>query len=319
MRKLVELRHFFKKRGNYQERLKSELAHYEEVFSESLTQQVPDSWMEVEKHFAQKVKDKTTYYGFPEYVAGYAKGKKKISMLSLGSGACGVELDSIAPLIRKHGCELSLTCVDVNDEVMQKAGREAIKRGIKFKGLALDINKIILDEKKYDVVIAFAALHHFIELDHIAKEISKALKSKGIFVTVDIPTRNGYLMWDETLKVINHIWQILPDKYKLDHTVTTKPIFIDKYPNIDYAKGSFECANSEAILPALRKHLKEICFVPAFSIARRFFDTKFGSNFDLREKLDKSIFEFLMNLDEYYLSTNTLKPETFFGVYTKVK
>lgn len=73
----------------------------------------------------------------------------------------------------------------------------------------------------------------------------------------------------------------------------------------------------EAIFPALKKHLREIHFVPGFSIARRFFDTKFGPNYDLQQPLDRSIFEFLMQLDEYYLEKHLLKPETFFGAYSR--
>src|SRR5579859_3455933 len=49
----------------------------------------------------------------------------------------------------------------------------------------------------------------------------------------------------------------------------------------DYSLGCFECINSEAILPALNAHLTPLHFVPAFAIARRFFDGKFGPNYDL--------------------------------------
>ena len=52
-------------------------------------------------------------------------------------------------------------------------------------------------------------------------------------------------------------------------------------------------------------------------IARRFFDTKFGPNYDLREPLDLAIFNFIMQFDRYYLAAEILEPETFFGAYEK--
>ena len=125
-------------------------------------------------------------------------------------------------------------------------------------------------------------------------------------------------MWPETYQYVSDIWKILPPKYKIDHTKHAKPVFAPKYENVDYSKTSFECANSEKVLPTLRRYLREIVFVPGMSISRRFFDTKFGPNYNLKNPIDKSIMDFILNLDNYLLDQNILKPETFFGVYRKI-
>jgi hypothetical protein len=165
--------------------------------------------------------------------------------------------------------------------------------------------------------MAFVALHHFIQLDLIAREINAALKPRGIFVTVDIPMRRGYRMWKETKTVVNHIWTILPPKYKFDHTAQAEVTYSPRFPDVDYAKNSFECANSEAILPAHRRHLQEVVYAPTYALARRFFDTKFSPNYDLTKPEDRAIFDFILALDDYYLQSQILRPETFFGVYRK--
>ena len=301
----------------YEDRLLQEIAHYEEVFQERLSQQVPPIWQKVEERLADAVENVTGVRNLYEYVARHLKGKDRVAVLGLGSGACGNELDGMAPLLQRQSCEMDLTCVDINATLLEQAKSEAAKRNVRFHGIVQDINEIRLTSDSYDVITAYASLHHFVRLDHIASEINQALRPEGIFATVDVPTRNGYLMWEETFAIVNALWKVLPAKFRIAHTGYRKPTYVETYENVDYSQNSFECINSEAILPALRAHLHENHFVPAFAIARRFFDTMFGPNYDYSLPLDRAIFEFIMRLDAYYLEAGLLKPETFFGVYSK--
>jgi SAM-dependent methyltransferase len=301
----------------YEQRLQQEVSHYEKVFKGRMAQEVPSVWLQVEEHLADEIEAVTGVRNLYQYVARHVLGRRSIELLGLGSGACGNELDGIVPVLRGYECEVELSCVDVNGAVLAQAAMEAEKRNVRFQPITQDINSMTLGENRYDVIVAYASLHHFLKLDHVAREVNRALRPGGIFVTVDIPTRNGYLMWDETLDAVNAIWRVLPPKYKIDHTGFATPTFVAKYTNVDYSINSFECINSEAILPAFRKHMKEVAFVPALSLARRFFDTKFGPNYDLREPLDLAIFRMVLELDRYYLAAGILRPETFFGAYEK--
>lgn len=317
--KMNILKIFSKISPDYQSKMSTEIAIYEKVFDQTLSQNVPQAWNLVEIYFADILESKIGVRNLYEYVERYVQKQKlkKIKILGLGSGACGNELDGIFPLLDKHNINVELHCVDINRHALGIAKAEAKKRGIKFTSIVKDINNYNIKPKSYDVIVAYAALHHFVNLDRVTKQINNGLTKLGIFVTVDIPTKNGYLMWPETYKVINNIWDLLPPKYKIDHTGYSKPKHIKTFPNIDYSRNSFECIRSEDIIPALRKNLKEEVFVPAMSITRRFFDTKFGPNYNFDLKLDKVIFSFITELDSYYTRKNILKPETFFGAYTK--
>jgi ubiquinone/menaquinone biosynthesis C-methylase UbiE len=303
--------------SDYKDRLRREIQHYQEMFRGRMSQEVPPVWLKVEERFSDAIEEIIGVRNLYQYVARHVKGKERVSLLGAGSGACGSELDGIAPLLKEQNCQMDLTCIDVNETTLVQAEIEADKRGVKFCKIVQDINKIKLEANSYDVIVAYASLHHFIELDHIAREINLALRRDGIFVTVDIPTRNGYRMWDETFDIVNALWKVLPTKFKIAHTGYREPTYLPIYENIDYSVNSFECINSEAILPALRTYMQELHFIPSLSIARRFFDTKFGPNYDLNLKLDNSIFEFIMRLDDYYIKMGHLRPETFFGAYAK--
>lgn len=299
---------------NYAKKLQAEINHYRDIFKNRRQQDVPPIWYKVESYFANSINEAIGVNNLYQYVANHVKNKNRISILGLGSGACGNELDGIAPLL---SCDIELFCVDINTEILNQAQEVATRRGINFSGITQDINKIQLEPNSFDVIVAYASLHHFIELYHIARQINKALRPDGIFVTVDIPTRNGYLMWDETYDIVKSIWKSLPPKFKIAHTGFATPTYTELFPNVDYSVNSFECINSEEIIPALRKNLREVAYVPALSISRRFFDTKYGPNYDIEDPFDMSVFNFITNLDTYYIKSGILKPETFFGAYTK--
>lgn len=302
---------------DYRTRMEAEIKHYQHIFKHSLFQEVPPVWNDVERKFSQKIRRVTGVAGLPEYIARHVRGRKKIKLLSLGSGACGVELDMISPLLKKQKTEMELVSMDINAAVLARAELEAQKRKIVFRGVTQDINKLSLKPNSYDVIMVFAALHHFENIGRVAKQINSALKPKGIFVTVDIPSRNGYKLWDEAKVLIDLIWKVLPARYKWDHTVSKVPIYMTQFPDVDYSIGSFEATNSEAILPSLRRYLKELVFVPAHGITRRFFDTKFGPNYNMKKHFDKALFELITDVDDKLVDAGVLKPETFFGVYSK--
>ncbi len=301
----------------YKKFIKTEVEQYAETYSDGLKEKVPPSWDKVERHFKEQIERKTGFYGFAEYVADCARKKKKVSIYSIGSGACGVEIEDIAPLLKKYKVEYTFLCTDINPIILKKAEAEAKKQGVNLKTKVVDANLLKLPENEYDIIIAYASLHHFIDLESVMKEINKALKNDGFFVTVDIPTRNGFMMWEATYALVRILWMILPPKYRISHTRSHKPVYVKWLDNMNYGQVSFECIHSESVIPSLRKNLIEVEYVPALSIMRRFFDTQYGPNYDFRRRLDRSIFKAIRLLDTCMIDTGLLKPETFFGSYKK--
>ena len=306
---------------SYRERIKNEIKFYEALYADekakkNLTWETPAAWQEVEKHVNKLIRDKTGYDGYIDYVVNVCNSKSRpIKILSLASGACGNEI----AIANQLNVPFEFTCVDINLQILNLGIHKAKELKYNFRGLIQDINNLNLEPESYDFILAYASLHHFINLDHIAKTINLALGDDGEFITLDIPTRNGYRLWIETFEIIKLLWKILPEKYKIDHTSSKTPTYAKEYPDRDYSQNSFECIRSEEILPALNKHLKCKFYIPCLSISRRFFDNMFGFNFDLSNYLDQNVLNFILALDQYYIETEKLKPETFFGVYAKKK
>lgn len=300
----------------YNKHLQEEIEYYKNVYKNSILQSVPHIWQRAEDNLTEKIVTKTGYSS-AEYILHRVKGRKKIRLYSMGAGAGGVEIETLFPLFSKNGITCDFFFSDINEEVLLKAKRVGAKRGMHIDISVVDINTLSLPENTYDIIYAHASLHHLVNLDHATREINKGLKRNGYFITNDICTRNGYVLWDETEKVINALWAMLPPKYKISHTAFATPTYLDRFPNINLARKSFECIRSQDVVPALRRNLVEKVFVPAHAFMRRFFDTQFGPNFNSGDALDRAIIEYIVQLDNYYINSKILKPETFFGVYKK--
>lgn len=306
---------------DYQARVKAEIEHYTKVFDEpkaleTLTQVIPASWLNMEGRASQRIAlangGRNTFDEVVEFVKANGGGR----LLSLGSGPGGQEM-KVARRIAEAGFNYEFVCMDLNPHLAELGQKRADADGLRFRFIITDLNDIHLGSDEYDVIIAFASLHHLINLEQILFEVNKALKPKGELVIVDICTRNRYFMWAETFEIVKAIWAILPDRYKYNHVSYPAPQIDRTFENRDYGSDSMECARSQEIIPLLNQYMIRKVFVPYFSLSRRFFDTMYGPNYDLANPLDVSIMDMIWNLDVLYLDTEVLKPETFFGVYTK--
>ena len=305
--------------NNHQQRVEAELANFKSEFLEKSQNgpvNTPAVWPWVERVIAQKIQAATGQPNGIRFVIHELNKRSNPRFLSLGAGTCALETQRILPhLDYPQNC--TLECIDLNADIMELGRQGAEQTGTHFIATAMDINQIHLEPNSYDIILVWAALHHFVELYHIAAEINQGLKPDGLFITMDICSRNGFLLWSETEKVVNRFWQELPERYRYAHTLGPEPVLCDTYPNVDCAQSGFECIRSEEIIPALSEHLDLIHFVPAHALARRFFDTMFGPNFDLQRTFDLSFFLKIILYDELALSRLELQPETFFGVYQK--
>lgn len=301
----------------YEERMAQEKKEYLEKYAEftedePLFERTSDSWGYIEQATQKLIREKVGFSQW-EYVINQASQIEKPEMLSLGSGPCGVEI-SIAEKITSN---YHYHCLDLNEELLGIGKKQIEKKGLNISTEPMDLNLISLEEKKYDIITAFASLHHLNELERVYTMVNRALKPDGIFVTVDVITKNGLMMWPETYDVLVRLWSIWPDKFKINHTYYGTPRFTPEYGNIDYSQGSFEGIRSQDILPLIPEYFDPIIYVPCHSICRQLLDTQYGPNYNLDDPFDKSMVEFIWNLDCYYIHERVLPPGTMFAVMRK--
>jgi len=307
-------RHLKPGTAEYSEHVREEIEHYGRIYQEEearerLMQPVPSAWIEVETRAAALIKQ-ATGNELVGHVAERLRDRRGARMLSLGSGPGGIEL-----LLAGQVPEAAIVCMDINPDLLQLGRQRAEALALNLNFAEADLNTVELPSAEFDVVLCHAALHHVIELERLMHQIGRTLRQGGVFVTVDVVTRNGYVMWPETKEIVQTIWKTLPAKFRTNHAAYTAPLIDEEIWEADLSLSGMECVRSEDILPAINRRFTTEHFVPYFSICRRFFDSMYGPNFDLAIPLDEAIFNWIWRLDLHYLTTKQLRPETFFGVY----
>lgn len=306
--------------SEYQEHVQAEMEHYTRIFSASnpdgssstdtLTQWVPGVWGAVESLASQRVRERTGDDQIGHVVARM-QALKNARVLSLGSGPGGIELD-----IARRARTGEIVCGDLNADLIGMGTERAAQERLPIRFQQMDLNTVQLEPEAYDIVFCHASLHHMIELDHIAQQIRRTLRPHGVLITVDVISRNGYLMWPETRRIVQAIWKSLPPRLRINHTAYGEIRTDDEIWETDTSESGMECIRSEEILPMLNEYFTEVVYVPYFSLCRRFFDTMYGPNYDLRFPLDAAFLNWIWQLDSHYLDAGILRPETFFGIYS---
>lgn len=264
------------------------------------------------QQFSPHIQNSMKNYDFNLYILDFVKkNNRQINILSLGSGTADWEIE----LMSKEPTKIKCDVVDINEELLKKAKKHAIKNNLNLDIIIEDINKINLQSQVYDFVVARSSLHHFVELEHIFSEINKSLKSDGqLLVIGEVIGRNGLQLYKETEDLAQKIFDLLPDKFRYNQY--TK-VIDTKVPNINHAEGAFEAIRSEDIFSLLMKSFKPKEFVTTDAFTSLLLDFRYGPNYKLINKLDRAIADFITQLDLYYIQNKILKPTCLFGIFEK--
>lgn len=300
--------------AEYQEHVDEEIEHYGALFKEgegrkTLHQPIPPSWQECEERAQNVIKAQTGAF-LVEHVGKRLGARPGVRMLSLGSGPAGMEIGFAGQSPGAH-----IVCMDLNPGLLDLGRERAREYGLDMEFIPTDLNTVQLPAGEFDLVYCAASLHHVIELERVAEQITRTLRPGGELIIVDVVTPNGYLMAPKTREVARGIWSTLPRKFQLNHTAEARPKWDTKLWEADTSQYGMECVRSGDILPILDATFDRKEYVPYFSISRRFLDTMYGPNYELDRPLDKAIFDWIWALDRHYLESGELPPETFFGIY----
>jgi len=302
---------------DYERRLKAEAKHFSTEAAkahvdsdkvERFSPRVPafDEAMRLYQHVFY---EKMPHMALDKYILDFAtSSKQETKIISLGCGTGDWEV-----ALTEKSDKISTDLVEINPDLLKYAKEYSKKHQLKVNTIIQDVNNLNLKKNEYDFVIVRSSLHHFLELEHVFEEIKHALKPHGTFLVMgEVIGRNGQLLYNETREKINDIMKILPEKYRLNHHTNR----IDhEFPDIDYAKDSFEAIRSEEIYPLIMRYFDAVEHIAFDTIISYLLDFRYGPNYDINRNLDKSIIELIVNLDMHYLENKILKPTALFGIF----
>ena len=92
--------------------------------------------------------------------------------------------------------KLHLTCIDINDSMLQEASNYLKNSGFSnFQTIKANANEIPLEKNSLDCIFTFNAIHHF-KINEFAKECNRVLKNNGLlFIYTRSKDQNESNIW----------------------------------------------------------------------------------------------------------------------------
>ena len=153
-------------------------------------------------------------------------------------------------LCQNMGERLSLTCVDVNANMLEVLHRNLTEDGIQnFESMQASADNLPLPENSHDCIFTLNAIHHFDLLKFIC-ESSRILKRSGyLFVYTRLREQNKKNIWGKYFPGFNHKETRLYTLKKLMQTINSVPgMWIQSVEYFKYRRSSS--------LPELEKRIR---------------------------------------------------------------
>ena len=108
------------------------------------------------------------------------KDRPNVKALSL---ACGTMAGEYVYL--KHRGATEIDAYDISEGQRDKFYETTYDGEVDVNYQICDVNEIELPADEYDIVFIQHAYHHLVEVEHVARQINKSLKTSGVFVLID--------------------------------------------------------------------------------------------------------------------------------------
>lgn len=144
-------------------------------------------------------------------VRKYFPGRTGLRMLSLGSGSASHEMRFAG-----HEVFSEIRCVDLAGNLLKKAGRQALERGLKNLVFVVgDARMLNFGTDRYDAVLFHASLHHFKDIDAlVGRRLLPALKENGLMIVNEYVGPNRLQYPPEQIGAVNRALKLIPREYR---------------------------------------------------------------------------------------------------------
>lgn len=306
----------FKKTSvSYEQRIKNENWTFDHKERDA------DTGNEVQKsnHFVYKfliLEQKLSAYqglNYWTYIADYVNKRKYTKILSIGSGPCSVEME----IAEKFKSDYQIDCIDLNENLISQGTKIAKTRGFNLNPIVGDVNELIASSE-YDLVIAIASLHHFVELEKLFASINLLLKPGGEFVTYEPIPRSGMFLFRMQRIYLGLIFMFLPSRLRVNNQDYPGERRVDRfYHEYDRSGWTFECIRSGDLSSLLTTYFRTKHYGRGMTILRRLSDSVYGPNYNFSNKKDVFWAELLCWIDRFLRFTRMSPVEGVFFIGKK--
>ncbi len=169
--------------------------------------------------------------------------------LGCGSGSLGLSLFRL-------GSTLEIEGMDASGERVAEAEKQRVATRAPGRFWVEDVNRIALDQGRYDLIVSSHSFHHFLELEHVMRQVRRALTPRGLFILEEFVGPTQFQWTDDQIEVTRSLMRLIPERYRMLRWGAVKPY--EGRPTVDdvVAASPFESIRSAEIAPLFEKNFR---------------------------------------------------------------
>lgn len=184
------------------------------------------------------------------WVSRHLGGPAARSMeLGCGSASLSLELYSLGTTREVEGMDASPERVD------EAENRRAAAR-VPGKFAVADVNSLVLEPERYDLIVSSHSFHHFLELERIIEQVLRALTPRGLFILEEFVGPTQFQWTDAQIEATRSLMALIPERYRMLRWGAVKPY--EGRPTVEdvVAASPFESIRSAEIVPLFERHFR---------------------------------------------------------------
>jgi SAM-dependent methyltransferase len=188
--------------------------------------------------------------GLPwETWAGHRLGRPATRSLDLG---CGSGLKSQA--VFQAGSTRETHGIDISEERIAEAERMRIEHRMPGEFRVADVNTASLPPNTYDLIFSGHSFHHFLELEHVMRQVHDALTPDGLFILEEFVGPTQFQWTDRQIDVVRTLMNAIPEDLRTLRWGAVKPY--EGRPTVQdvVAASPFESIRSAEIVPLFQRY-----------------------------------------------------------------
>lgn len=171
--------------------------------------------------------------------------------LELGCGSASLSLE-----LHALGATREVEGMDASPERIQEAENRRTAARVPGRFAVGDVNALALEPGRYDLIVSSHSYHHFLELEAINAQVSRALTPRGLFILEEFVGPTQFQWTDAQIEVTRGIMALIPERYRMLRWGAVKPY--EGRPTVAdvVAASPFESIRSAEIVPLFQKSFR---------------------------------------------------------------
>jgi SAM-dependent methyltransferase len=161
--------------------------------------------------------------------------------------------------LHKAGASNYLEGYDISDARVAHAEKTRLASGILGHFQVADVNRLKLRADSYDLILSNHSFHHFVDLEHVMKQVSRALTPGGFFVLEEYVGPTQFQWTEEQMSLVGTRLSLIPDRLRVSSASGTTKL-AEGRPTVEQvvAESPFESIRSSEISPLFHQFFEVV-------------------------------------------------------------